>query len=117
MVARDIGEEHRVSSPLDLVFNLTFVVAVVQSAGVLVLAAGVPSAFLAQDFFGIILVQFGWIASLLLPGEVVPWSFSWGYLHSLLFAATVVIIALVPYTITATSIVDDVRRSARGASR
>jgi len=168
MVGRDIGEEHRVSSPLELLFDLTFVVAVaqiagqlahttieghaltegigpylsiffaiwwawlnftwfasaydtddlqyrlttiVQMAGVLVLAAGVQSAFVSQDFFGITLgyfimrvgligqwvragienpdgrrtafryagaisvVQLGWIASLLLPGEVRPVSF------------------------------------------
>ncbi|MBX3100622.1 MAG: low temperature requirement protein A [Salinibacterium sp.] len=109
--ARDIGEDHRVASPLELLFDLTFVVAVgslvaqlahaivdghaaeavgpflmvffaiwwawnqftwlasaydnddvpyrvftlVQMAGVLVLAAGVPAAFSAQDFGAITL--------------------------------------------------------------
>jgi low temperature requirement protein LtrA len=33
MTARDTGEEHRVSSPLELLFDLTFVVAVAQIAG------------------------------------------------------------------------------------
>jgi low temperature requirement protein LtrA len=168
MVGRDIGEEHRVSSPLELLFDLTFVVAVAQiaaqlahatieghalssgigpyfmvffaiwwawlnftwfasaydtddlpyrlttmltMAGVLVLAAGVPGAFLQQDFIfvtvgylimriglvsqwvrvgienpagrttafryagAIAVVQLGWVASLLLPGEARPWSF------------------------------------------
>ncbi|MEV4003731.1 low temperature requirement protein A [Actinomadura sp. NPDC049753] len=33
MVARDLGEPHRVSSPLELLFDLTFVAAVSQAAG------------------------------------------------------------------------------------
>jgi low temperature requirement protein LtrA len=114
MTARDTGEEHRVSSPLELLFDLTFVVAIAQIAGqlarhietgvdataiisflmvffaiwwawmnftwfassydtddvayrlltllqmggVLVLAAGVPTAFDHQNFFGITLGYF-----------------------------------------------------------
>jgi low temperature requirement protein LtrA len=115
MAGRDIGESHRVSSPLELLFDLTFVVAVaqiatqlahtisagqvlsagigpylmvffaiwwawlnftwfasaydtddlpyrlstmLQMAGVLVLAAGVPSAFASQSYFGITLGYF-----------------------------------------------------------
>ena len=114
MAARDTSEEHRVSSPLELLFDLTFVVAIAQIAGqlanhierghgasaiipflmvffaiwwawmnftwfassydtddvayrlltllqmggVLVLAAGVPTAFDSQNFFGITLGYF-----------------------------------------------------------
>src|SRR5919107_1196889 len=122
MRERDTGEPHRASSPLELLFDLTFVVAVaaitaqlahgiadghgleelpaflqvffaiwwawmnftwfassydtddvpyrlltmVQMAGVLVLAAGVPAGFEHSDYRAISIVQVGWIARLVL---------------------------------------------------
>jgi low temperature requirement protein LtrA len=128
MSARDTGEEHRVASPLELLFDLTFVVAVaqlvvqlahgiegghsaedigpflmvffaiwwawmnftwfassydtddvpyrlmtmVQMAGVLVLAAGVPAAFDEQDFravtLGYLIMRIGLVAQWLRAG-------------------------------------------------
>lgn len=63
MTPRAIDEPHRASTPLELLFDLTFVVAVSrivaqlghrvadgQTFGVLVLVAGVPSAFDAGDY-------------------------------------------------------------------
>ena len=43
MAPRDIGEEYRVSTPLELLFDLCFVVAVSQAAGQLHAALAVSS--------------------------------------------------------------------------
>ena len=57
MVARDTDEPHRASTPLELLFDLCFVddvtyrpLTFVQTVGVLILAAGVPSALAHGDF-------------------------------------------------------------------
>ncbi|GAA2133987.1 low temperature requirement protein A [Actinomadura napierensis] len=70
MVARDLAEPHRASSPLELLFDLTFVAAVSQAAGRLAHAteeahaAGAAGAFLAV-FFAIwwAWMNFTWFAS------------------------------------------------------
>ena len=70
MAARDITENHRVSSPLELLFDLTFVVAIAQVAGQLALAIahdevlGTIGPFL-MVFFAIWWAwnQFTWLAS------------------------------------------------------
>ena len=70
MAARDITENHRVSSPLELLFDLTFVVAIAQVAGQLAIAIahdevlGTIGPFL-MVFFAIWWAwnQFTWLAS------------------------------------------------------
>jgi low temperature requirement protein LtrA len=78
MTRRDIDKEHRVSRPLELLFDLIFVVAVAQIAA-----------------------QFA--HTITAPGYGVP--------------GTILLVALVTSAPTATSIVDTVRRPARGAPR
>lgn len=77
MVARDLGEPHRTSSPLELLFDLTFVAAVSQIAGRLAHAteeahAGDAIAPFLMVFFAIwwAWMNFTWFASAYDTGDV-----------------------------------------------
>jgi low temperature requirement protein LtrA len=56
MAARDAGEQHRVSTPLELLFDLTFVVAVGQAARAL--SEEIEQAHLAAGILGYVMVFF-----------------------------------------------------------
>ena len=101
---RDIDNEHRVSSPLELLFDLTFVVAVAQIAAQLAHTIAAIKDAAAKRTLGVVVAAASMLlVSLGASGYGVP--------------GTITLVVLVTSALTATSIVDTVRRPARGAPR